>query len=357
MFLTTDAVGGVWNYSLTLAEGLAKLGCHCTAAIVGPAPSEGQREQAARAGLELAETGLQLDWTARDAAEISSAAAELCTIAQAYDADSIHLHTPSFAAASWRVPVVAVSHSCMATWWSSVAGTTIDKDFLWRKQAVLEGLQKADCVMAPSHAFARDMVRVYGTIKNLKVVYNGVPLPALANTRRADHGFCAGRMWDRGKNFETLDAASADLAFKMLAAGPLTGADGTSFAPRHLTSLGSLAAPALEQHYRTAALFASSSHYEPFGLAVLEAAGYAMPLVLSDIPTFRELWDGAACFVSEDTPAAWAQALERLMEAPEQRTELGARARARASGYTPEKMASATYAIHRAVHDANLAAA
>ena len=45
-----------------------------------------------------------------------------------------------------------------------------------------------------------------------------------------------------------------------------------------------------------AAIFVSSSVYEPFGLAVLEAAGSGAALVLSDIPTFRELWDEAALF-------------------------------------------------------------
>jgi hypothetical protein len=35
---------------------------------------------------------------------------------------------------------------------------------------------------------------------------------------------------------------------------------------------------------------------EPFGLAVLEAAQAGCPLVLSDLPGFRELWDGAALF-------------------------------------------------------------
>ena len=58
----------------------------------------------------------------------------------------------------------------------------------------------------------------------------------------------------------------------------------------------------LAEHYDTAILptrpiFVSVSRYEPFGLAVLEAAHAGCALVLSDIPTFRELWQGAASFV------------------------------------------------------------
>ena len=46
------------------------------------------------------------------------------------------------------------------------------------------------------------------------------------------------------------------------------------------------------------AVFVSPALYEPFGLAVLEAAQAGCALVLSDIPTFRELWDGVALFVA-----------------------------------------------------------
>ena len=50
--------------------------------------------------------------------------------------------------------------------------------------------------------------------------------------------------------------------------------------------------------------------YEPFGLAVLEAAQAGCALVLSDIPTFRELWDGAALFVAAaTTPRLCAEAV------------------------------------------------
>jgi glycosyltransferase involved in cell wall biosynthesis len=47
------------------------------------------------------------------------------------------------------------------------------------------------------------------------------------------------------------------------------------------------------------------SLYEPFGLAVAEAARAARPLVLSDIPTFRELWGDAALTSRPAMPRRW----------------------------------------------------
>ena len=46
LLMTTDAVGGVWQYSLELA---AALQAEVTLAVLGPAPDAGQRAAAAAA--------------------------------------------------------------------------------------------------------------------------------------------------------------------------------------------------------------------------------------------------------------------------------------------------------------------
>src|SRR5262245_35733789 len=52
----------------------------------------------------------------------------------------------------------------------------------------------------------------------------------------------------------------------------------------------------LAQTLARTAIYAATSQYEPFGLAPVEAALSKCALVASDIPSFRELWDGAAGF-------------------------------------------------------------
>jgi glycogen synthase len=59
-------------------------------------------------------------------------------------------------------------------------------------------------------------------------------------------------------------------------------------------------------------------------------------LVLADIPTFRELWDGAAIFIDPDDPAALALAIDWLAESPSAAHAWGARAADRALGFTPQ---------------------
>src|SRR5207244_3630962 len=88
-----------------------------------------------------------------------------------------------------------------------------------------------------------------------------------------------------------------------------------------------------------AAIYALPARYEPFGLSALEAALAGCALVLGDIPSLRELWDGAARFVPPDDAGALREALRELICDPQLRAGLGIKARRAAEQYTPRKMA------------------
>ena len=63
IFLTTDAVGGVWQYSLELARAYVERGLAVDLVVLGPAASPERLAEAEEiAGLHLFETGLPLDW-------------------------------------------------------------------------------------------------------------------------------------------------------------------------------------------------------------------------------------------------------------------------------------------------------
>jgi glycosyltransferase involved in cell wall biosynthesis len=97
---------------------------------------------------------------------------------------------------------------------------------------------------------------------------------------------------------------------------------------------------------RRSAIFAAPSRYEPFGLAVVEAAISGAALVLADIPTFRELWGDAALFVSPDDSGGWCRALIELAEDIGLRRRLSAEARARARQFTLSRQSAQLYALY-----------
>ena len=100
-------------------------------------------------------------------------------------------------------------------------------------------------------------------------------------------------------------------------------------------------------------IYASAALYEPFGLSVLEAASAGCALVLSDIATHRELWAGAAIFVPARDDAGFASAIQKLINNPAERAELGERARQHARRYSSEAMARAMAGIYARVLSAD----
>ena len=155
---------------------------------------------------------------------------------------------------------------------------------------------------------------------------------------------------------ELLDAAFAGLTFEEAAArldapfvaiGATRAPHGATVAPRHLQTTGPLPEAELAGWLSRRPVFASAARFEPFGLAVLEAAQAGCPLVLSDIPTFRELWDGAATFVAAGDAEGFAIAIAALLADPARHAVNGAAAQARAARYTPAATAAGMTAIYR----------
>jgi glycosyltransferase involved in cell wall biosynthesis len=359
LLLTTDAVGGVWQYSLELGRSLTSHGIEPVLALLGPAPSDEQRRQAS--GLPLVETGLPLDWLAASPEDVIAAGQAISRLATRERVDLVQLNSPALAAATrFDVPVVAVSHSCIATWWKTVLGGEPDADFDWRAKLHGQGLHAADLVVAPSAAFAGMTRRAYGLPRLPLAVHNGRTPLALPEVAPHDYAFTVGRLWDKGKNVATLDRAAAALPVPLYAAGSTRGPNGDSIAFEHARPLGSVSEAELGRWLAPRPVFVSAALYEPFGLAVLEAAQAGCPLVLSDIPTFRELWDGAATFVDPLDHAGFAAAIERIASEGSARIELGAAARERAACYTPEATARAMLDVYRSLlagSDARRAAA
>jgi glycosyltransferase involved in cell wall biosynthesis len=336
LLLLTDAVGGVWVYSLELARALRPLGVESVLGVMGPSPSDGQREVAG--DLRLIDTGLPLEWLDTNPAGIRRAGEAGAAIANREGVDLVQTSSAALLAdVEFDQPCVAVQHSCVASWWSAVKGTRLPDDFAWRRELVECGLRRAAAVVAPSIAFAAETSRLYGV--GALAVHNGrrpISFPAIPQGRFV---FTAGRLWDEGKNIAALDAAASRLDVPFQAAGDTYGPNGARIELDHINALGELSARRLAGLLSARPIYASASLYAPFGLSVLEAAQAGCALVLSDIATHRELWGGAAIFVPARDDAAFAAAIQDLLDDSDERATLGQLARARAAHYSPERLA------------------
>jgi glycosyltransferase involved in cell wall biosynthesis len=284
---------------------------------------------------------------------VEGAGRRIAALARELRADLVHLNQPALAADAafpFPVPVVAVCHSCVATWWEAVRAGPPPAELAWRAGLVARGYRAASALLAPTNAFAEATARVYGLRQPPRVVPNGSAAPdAVAPGEPASYAFTAGRLWDEGKGLAILDRAAARIGSPILAAGPLRGPNGAAIDLRHVRTLGPLSARAVAERLAERPVFVSASRYEPFGLAVLEAARAGCALLLSDIPTFRELWTGAAEFVPPENDKALAIAIERLLANPSEQARRGEAARLRAGRYTVEAMSAGVLAAYRSL--------
>ena len=355
LLLVSDAVGGVWTYSLELARALEPLRITTILAVTGPSPSPEQRQAAG--GIRLIDTRLPLEWLDTSESQIARAGEELQRIAEREGADVVQTSSAALlAGAAFDRPCVAVQHSCVTTWWDAVKDGPLPRDFEWRRDLVKRGLERADTIVAPTHAFADATRDAYALDRPLVAVHNGRTTRELGPLPQGDFVFTAGRLWDEGKNVATLDWAAARIDAPFQAAGPAHGPNGASVALDHLLTLGDLSQDRIAGLLAARPIYASAALYEPFGLSVLEAAQAGCALVLSDIPTHRELWDGAAIFVEASDDGAFAAAIMQLFADRGRRNELGKRARERARSYVPERMAAAMAEIYGRVTQPQLIA-
>lgn len=100
--------------------------------------------------------------------------------------------------------------------------------------------------------------------------------------------------------------------------------------------------PDVTKAYEQASIFCLSSRYEGFGLVLIEAMAYGLPIVSTDCDTGpRELLGGshAAVLVPVDDQAALAAELLRVISRPQIAARLGAAARDKAGEYSLERVA------------------
>ena len=102
---------------------------------------------------------------------------------------------------------------------------------------------------------------------------------------------------------------------------------------------------ALEALYAHCTALVYPSKMEGFGLPPLEAMAHGKPVIVTDIPIFREIYGDLPIFVNLTHEESWAAAFNQLCEPnPEYRQ----RAVAHAGSFTLEKMATALQsALHR----------
>lgn len=346
--MTADTVGGVWTYAMDLVRGLNRHDVHVTLATMGAALSPEQaREAASLPNLNVHASTYRLEWMPGAWADVQRAGDWLLALENDLDPDIVHLNGYAHGSLPWRAPTVVVGHSCVLSWWRAVRGEAAPEQWSDYKSAVTRGIRAACLVVVPTHAMLAELRRDYGPLPESTVIPNGRSAHIYYEAASKDPLIlAAGRLWDEAKNIESLANLCRRVDWPVAVAGDTSHPDGRTADLPNLQLLGRLTPVELASWYSRAAIYCLPARYEPFGLSVLEAALSGCALVLGDIPSLRENWDGAARFAAPDDHRAIEDHLNDLIAHRPHRLELAKLARSRAQSFTIERMADAYLTVY-----------
>jgi glycosyltransferase involved in cell wall biosynthesis len=333
--MTTDAVGGVWTYSLELAAALAPRGAEVHLATMGPEPGHSRLQEiersAAVAGLHVSR--FALEWEPEPWEDVAAAGEWLLSLEGEIEPDLIHLNGYAHGALAWRAPAVSVAHSDVLSWWAAVKRKPLPPSWDRYRHALTAGLRAVDAVCTPTHAALLELRRHVEFPAPAFVIHNGRSFLS-PDVPKEPFVLGVGRYWDEAKNLTALERVERRVPWPVVLAGK-----GTVHGHRDPTGITTMMA--------RAAVFAAPARYEPFGLAILEAALSGCALVLGDIASLRELWEDAALFVDPDDDNELASAIQLLATRQDLLVDLARRAGERAVGYNPATMANGYIELYR----------
>jgi glycogen synthase len=365
VLMTTDTLGGVWTYAVALTHQIVAHGGEVALVTAGRPLSAAQRRAFDHLRrVQIFETHFRLEWMQEPWDDVDAMGQSLLEIARIVRPDIVHLNDYSHGSLRWDAPVVVVGHSCVLSWMAAVRGAAMP-DLQWEtyRRRVRAGLRGADLVVAPTAWMLESLESFYGPLGRSLVISNGRDIPRDLRTPRAGSVakepfiLFAGRLWDEAKNAAVLAEAASQTPWRILLAGDAVHPDtrrafdtgarrGT---PRRVRLLGMLPPEDLRDCYARASIYALPALYEPFGLTALEAAAHGCALVLSDIPSLREVWGDAALYVAPRDASAWSAAFTSLIEQPGRLQALAGAAFERAQRYDAAIMGEKYLEAYRSI--------
>jgi len=229
-------------------------------------------------------------------------------------------------------------------------------------------LERADVVTTVTEEFCANSSYLESYRDETRVVPNGVKVPNLSDAELKTDNLdphtnntilFLGKLESRKNPLELIRAIPIvrsqfpDSQFVFLGEGELSkvGLDVATDigVGKYVRFPGFVSEDAKTEYLRSADVFCLPSRNESFGLAAIEAASYGTPLVLSDIPCFRQLFDDAALFVDSNSPQEIGETISRILNTESLRRELSRAARERAEQYSWQSVTDKYVTIYQSL--------
>lgn len=334
VLVTADTLGGVWTYTQELVAGLVRRGHKITLVSFGKLPCTSQiKWMQSLGGLDFRPTPFALEWMQDCAEDIRLSTQYLEDLIREVKPDLLHFNQYAYGAMKTALPKVVVAHSDVVSWWVAVKGEQppLNDWVKWYRDSVEEGLAGADEVVAPSGCMLENVEAYYLRPAHARVVYNGRD-PSLFNTlsEKDNQVVSVGRVWDEAKQVSLLSNHTQAVPVFVLGSQEHPDKSLSSFhaanIPDGISFCGQQSEQQIREVFARSSIYAGCSRYEPFGLALVEAAMSGCALIANDIPSFRELWGDSAYFFQKNESGSLADGIRTLSSDPALRLEYARRA-------------------------------
>jgi glycosyltransferase involved in cell wall biosynthesis len=218
------------------------------------------------------------------------------------------------------------------------------KDRLVFRRVVTRAVRTAERVLTVSERTKDDLVELYGVPSGKIVVTpNGVDPAFAPGVGSRDYVLAVGAIQKRKNQLAVLAAASS-VDLPLVVVGPEKDPQLAAELRRRGARIeGYVETQRLAELYRGAACLVQASHFEGFGLPVLEAMASGTPVVAVHEPALEEVAGEAAVFVDQG------QIAEGIRRALRERDRLAVAGLERARAFSWRAAAERTLAVYREV--------
>jgi glycogen synthase len=370
VLVTADSLSSSWTYARELVTGLVTRGVRVTLVSFGEIPLPDQTSWMDHLhGLDYRPTAFRLEWMQEAEEDLPESSEFLLSLVRELRPDVLHCNQFCYGNLPVDIPKVVMAQGDLITWTQSVQDRSPQpgRALSWYRRTVLNGLQGADAVVAPSTWMLDRISDCYAPPRRGEVIYPGRnPIFFNPYVSKDDCVLAVGRLVDAGKQVFLLTQQQHPLPVCIV------GSEQTVPQPRipiradvkiatEETSVairGPQTDAQLRALYSRAAIYAATSRYEPLGMPALEAAFSRCAIIANDIPSYREIWGDTALYFRTNDAASLADQIRLLNQDRAMRRAYAELAYTRArERFTTKRMIDQCLELYRSLRKARLEAA
>ena len=298
LMMTTDTLGEVWDYSLELCRELQGYGVQVHLLSMGRWPNASQEREVSRLeNVVFYRSGYKLEWMNRPWEDVARAKKWMTAIYHTIRPDLVHFNNFTHLKHPGECPIVTVYHSCVLGWWKSLRVSASPAIWYAYRQWVANALKASDVIVSPSNSMLEQLERIHPIVGQTRVIHSGRNFQGPESGEKEPMILCSGRVWDHDQDLRLLSHLADRLPWPIYVAGEIRDSNTGAFAQSDKVNLlGKLSLNQLSQWMQRASIYLCPSKYEPYGLAVMEAAKHGCALALANIGSLREIWGNTALY-------------------------------------------------------------